>query len=1041
MADKQPVPKDPIQTRSLSKPIFLATAVLMVSFIVSMYDEFIWRRPYKAYQEEFISVYGNFLEKNLLPQQEARLAAIHERDDFKLALELRDSNIVIRDAAYVPIDIELSRLNENISRMNETLKVVRSEHSANTYLYDTAIDETSKAEAWSEMERLNKGPYTVTLLDAEGQDEDSSVSFGALKEMFLSAQARKAELQMSKVSNGLLVKKYQAIMDSIVADNLVGPRPGGVLKRLESIDARNVGAEAEPMGFGMGPLPNGKIMQIHVGELDWVDRCESCHIGTREPFEFTPQDLADATDDFEDSPFLAAFGSHPRRELLEIHDPSRFGCSMCHGGNGRSISDVKHAHGQNKHWLWRLHPSENIEAGCVQCHRDDLRLEHATVINDGKWLFYKKGCWGCHRYEGFDTEPENLKLTEKEIIAKTASRKRLQLDRELTEGAKDRQVIDLQMSALDTILAELNKDHASLEMERQQVGPDLKNVRAKLKPEFLVPWILEPEKFKPHTNMPTFRMEKAQAEAIAAFLWQASTRLPSKSASKGDIKRGKDLFETRGCLGCHTIEVPDGEPMGDGFATELSRIGDKAHYDFIVQWIKQPDSGIMPSLRLTDQDSEDIASYLFSRKKGSDFPDNPKLDDKSLFAEGKKLTRHFGCAGCHAIPGMEDEGRIGTELTTEGSKPKERLDFGRVEHDFKKEGRYTHKDFIETKLSEPAFFGQNKFFEDPLENLRMPNFRFDHKEITAVTTFLMGSIDSQIPQSFRYNPDSRQKAIQDGWWVVKKYNCVGCHQFEPGVEPVLWSLPIYTQTRSDGKNIIPPPTLVGQGFRTNPVWLSEFLENPALDGSDLYKNGMRDYLEVRMPTFRLSPREIAKLVRFFGALMSQPEPYVEEKLESLDQTELSHARTLFKHLTCVKCHAIGDPEHDRQANAPPLYLMGERMKAPWTRRWLENPAVMMPGTDMPSNFSWESEVKLKDGRTLVGILSIRKGKGTLTDMADKMVRFAESDIVSQRRTRMIAGGRVPESLRSYVGDFRELIVRYLHTQYTVEEIPFGMPDK
>jgi len=39
------------------------------------------------------------------------------------------------------------------------------------------------------------------------------------------------------------------------------------------------------------------------------------------------------------------------------------------------------------------------------------------------------------------------------------------------------------------------------------------------------------------------------------------------------------------------------------------------------------------------------------------------------------VVRHFGCAGCHEISGLEDEGRIGTELTIEGSKPIERLDF------------------------------------------------------------------------------------------------------------------------------------------------------------------------------------------------------------------------------------------------------------------------------------------------------------------------------------------------------------------------------
>lgn len=1040
MAEKQPVPKDPIQTRSLSKPLFVATAILMLSFLVSMYDEFIWRRPYKEYQEQFINVYGNFLEHSLLPQQEERLAAITERDDYKLALEMRDRNIARRDEAYIPIDAKIDRINLNIDRMNGMLKVIRSEYAANNYLFDTGIDQAAKDLAWSEMERISEGPYTISLLATDDSEESFTVDFPGLKAKFLEAQNERAGLQMEKTTEGELVKKYQAIMDSIVADNLIGPRPDGVAKRLDSIDTRKVGVDGEEMGFGLGPLPNGKIMQIHVGEIDWVDRCESCHIGTREPFVFTPDDLYNAVEG-QDSPFLEAFGSHPARELLAIHDPTKFGCSMCHGGNGRSVADVEHAHGYNKHWLWRLHPEENIEAGCVQCHRDDLKLDHASVINDGKWLFYKKGCWGCHRYEGFDTEPEEIKLAEKDMIAKSMQRKRFMLDRELAENVKDKQIIDLKVSALDTVLAELAKDHASLEMERQKVGPDLNNIRAKLKPEFLVPWILEPEKFKPHTNMPTFRMDKGQAEAIAAFLWQSADRPAAPAAAAGDIVRGQELFETRGCLACHTLESLDGSTMGDGFATELSRIGDKAHYDFVVQWIKQPDSGIMPSLRLTDQDSQDITSFLFSRKKGTDFRDNPKLEDKQLFAEGLKLTRHFGCAGCHDIPGMGAEGRIGTELTTEGSKPKERLDFGRVEHDFKKEGRYTHKDFFETKLSDPAFFGQNKYFEDPLEKLRMPDFRFDEVDVNALTTFLMGSIDSQIPQSFRYNPDARGKAIQEGWWVVKKYNCTGCHQFEPEVEPALWSLPVYTKEKSDGTKEIPPPTLAGQGFRTNPVWLSEFLKNPALSESNLHRNGMRDYLSARMPTFRLSPREISKLVRFFGALMSQPEPYVEEQLEPLSPNELTMARTLFKDVKCVKCHAIGEPEHDLQANAPPLFLMGDRMKAAWTRRWLEKPSIMMPGTNMPENFAWESEVQLKDGRTLLGRLRINsRGSATLTDINGDSVKFDEGDISSKRQTRMVPTS-VPLSLRSYRGDFRELMVRYLHTQYTVEEIPFGMPDK
>ena len=36
---------------------------------------------------------------------------------------------------------------------------------------------------------------------------------------------------------------------------------------------------------------------------------------------------------------------------------------------------------------------------------------------------------------------------------------------------------------------------------------------------------------------------------------------------------------------------------------------------------------------------------------------------------------NLGCAGCHEIAGLEDEGPISTELTKEGSKPLEQLDF------------------------------------------------------------------------------------------------------------------------------------------------------------------------------------------------------------------------------------------------------------------------------------------------------------------------------------------------------------------------------
>src|SRR5277367_5105634 len=106
---------------------------------------------------------------------------------------------------------------------------------------------------------------------------------------------------------------------------------------------------------------------------------------------------------------------------------------------------------------------------------------------------------------------------------------------------------------------------------------------------------------------------------------------------------------------------------------------------FDLQHTKCPNDGhelqvqnmaVIPSLRLSDDDARDVASFLVTLKKKepSSYPDAAFMDDPKLKAEGKHWIQHFGCAGCHEISGLEDEGRIGTELTFEGSKPIERLD-------------------------------------------------------------------------------------------------------------------------------------------------------------------------------------------------------------------------------------------------------------------------------------------------------------------------------------------------------------------------------
>ena len=62
------------------------------------------------------------------------------------------------------------------------------------------------------------------------------------------------------------------------------------------------------------------------------------------------------------------------------------------------------------------------------------------------------------------------------------------------------------------------------------------------------------------------------------------------------------------------------------------------------------------------------------------------------------------------------------------------------------------------------------------------------------------------------------------------------------------------------------------------------------------------------------------------------------------------ARSLFSSSAapCLKCHATGDPAHDKIATAPNFLLAKERLKPDWAERWVIDPQAISPGTSMPS---------------------------------------------------------------------------------------------
>jgi hypothetical protein len=191
-------------------------------------------------------------------------------------------------------------------------------------------------------------------------------------------------------------------------------------------------------------------------------------------------------------------------------------------------------------------------------------------------------------------------------------------------------------------------------------------------------------------------------------------------------------------------------------------------------------------------DARDIATYLFSLSSPPQYADASFIDDPQLKVRGQALIKQYGCAGCHEIKGFEDEQRIGKELTVEGATPIERLDFAlqtkkaeegndplKLHPEKKETSWYNHKGFFEHKIWQPSIYDEGKE-KDPKDRLRMPKPYLTPEWRTALTTFLLGSVGSEgsnVPQTIFYNPqDQRRQDIQNGWWVVKKYNCMGCHE-------------------------------------------------------------------------------------------------------------------------------------------------------------------------------------------------------------------------------------------------------------------------
>ncbi len=1014
---EKPIPEnDPVVSKSLAPHYVISMVILMATLFWALWDEDFGQRPWKAFQHEWKDRYSTFLKTARSQSGDAQKEVEANADYQKLKQNYETAS---QSAAprIKEINERLRDLSQQILAVQNVFTDRRAYVSASTYDIETETSASAKERKRRNLEEYKKESTTAEMPDGKKK------TFKDYDELEKTYNDLKNERTQLSAELGELIKpvnEKKELMDAYLTDHMVNLTPSQLTGLQNKTEAWTP-----------------KIVQINVNEhsadivredsSNIVDRCESCHMGIREPVKLTA--ISMSLKGKKPDEYARAFTSHPEPDLLKTHDPDKFGCTPCHQGNGRATTSVEKAHGHYEHWLWPVFSPGNYESGCQICHSADMVVvtnDVGWVVSEGKDLFRQRGCLGCHRFEGYDKEPEDLLSVaqqikqldqEKKDNFKQAGDLMKQADKaESNEEANrlnDRAVaLKITNSKLDLRIVQLDRSTKSLLEDMKKVGPNLKDIRLKLNKNWVPVWLKKPSDFRATTKMPNFRLNDDQIKAISAFIWQSALTDSLPKHKLGNAAHGKELFESRGCLACHSIGEGD-QLQGGTFAANLTRVGEKGNYDYLVRWVHNarertrpycplekkdigpedykkkglpyifdlehsrcPNDGhelqvqnmtVMPSLRLSPQDAEDVASYLITLKKQepSSYADASFMDDPNLKDEGKKWVRHFGCAGCHEISGLEEEGRIGTELTIEGSKPIERLDFAlfteiaqrggvepitdpddlaRLPEGPAKQPWYDQKGFFEHKLAEPNIWDKGKD-KPETEKLRMPNLHLTKEQIRALTTFLLGSQENPLPPNYQYRPLDYRRDVQEGWWVVKKYNCMGCHQLIPGQKTSLMAMARYKDVQEQL-----PPKLLTEGARVDPEWLQRFLKNPSLSTTDTNRNGVRSYLQVRMPTFSFSENELGKLVRFFQALARQPFPYIPEEVPVLTAKETEMARSLFSSTAapCLKCHATGDLAHDRFATAPNFLQARGRLKPDWMERWMLDPQAIAPGTSMPS---------------------------------------------------------------------------------------------
>ncbi|MBK6796485.1 MAG: c-type cytochrome [Acidobacteria bacterium] len=139
------------------------------------------------------------------------------------------------------------------------------------------------------------------------------------------------------------------------------------------------GTARSPEGAPEGAMDVHLRQVINPG-LNISDRCVSCHVG-----------MAPGEQGIIGDRVLAA-------HKAVVHQPAEFGCTVCHGGQGRA-TDKADAHGDVHFWPEPMIPIKYAYAGCGTCHTP-LKVPNISTLEKARGAFERLDCLACHRVDG-----------------------------------------------------------------------------------------------------------------------------------------------------------------------------------------------------------------------------------------------------------------------------------------------------------------------------------------------------------------------------------------------------------------------------------------------------------------------------------------------------------------------------------------------------------------------------------------------------------------------------------------------------------------